>query len=58
MDELASEFDTAWKEALEWFFEPFLAFFFPHAHAGVDWSHEPEFLDKELQQVVPLAGGN
>lgn len=55
MDELASEFDTAWKEALEWFFEPFLAFFFPPAHAGIDWAREPEFLDKELQQVVPEA---
>jgi hypothetical protein len=55
VDDLASDFDTAWKEALEWFFEPFLAFFFPTAHAGIDWSRGYEFLDKELQQLVPEA---
>ena len=37
MDELASEFDTAWKQALTWFFESFLAFYFPKVHAAVDW---------------------
>ena len=55
MDDLASEFDTAWKEALEWFFEPFLEFFFPPVHGGIDWNRGYEFLDKELQQVVPEA---
>jgi hypothetical protein len=55
VDELASEFDVAWKEALEWFFEPFLAFFFPAVHGGIDWKREPTFLDKELQQLVPEA---
>ncbi len=55
MDELASEFDTAWKEALEWFFEPFLAFFFPVVHRGIDWNRGYEFMDKELQQIVPEA---
>jgi len=44
--------DSPWKEALERYFEPFLAFFFPTAHAGIDWSRAYEFLDKELQQVV------
>ncbi len=55
MDELTSDFDTAWKQALEWFFEPFLAFFFPEVHVAVDWSREPQFLDKELQKIVPEA---
>ena len=55
MDDLASEFDTAWKEALEWFFEPFLAFLFPVAHGNIDWNRGHEFLDKELQQIVPEA---
>ncbi len=55
MDEPVREFDTAWKQALEWFFEPFLGFFFPIAHADIDWSTEPEFFDKELQQIVPEA---
>jgi len=55
MDELASEFDTAWKEALEWFFEPFLAFLFPPIHGNIDWNRGYQFMDKELQQVVPEA---
>jgi hypothetical protein len=55
VDDLTSEFDIAWKEALEWFFEPFVGFFFPEIHREIDWSREPEFLDKELQQVVPEA---
>jgi hypothetical protein len=55
MSEPAAEFDGPWKEVLEWYFEPFLQFFFPPVHAGVDWSHEPAFLDKELQKIVPDA---
>jgi len=55
VDESDSEFDIAWKQALEWFFEPFLAFFFPVAHADIDWNREPVFMDKELQQIVPGA---
>lgn len=54
MDEPAA-FDGPWKEALEWFFEPFLAFFFPTVHAGIDWLRGFEFLDKELQKIVPEA---
>lgn len=46
-------FDTAWKDALEALFEPFMAFFFPEAHGDIDWSHRPEMLDKELQQITP-----
>jgi len=33
-------------------FEDFMAFFFPQAHADIDWGRGYEFLDKELQQVV------
>ena len=55
MDDLTSEFDIAWKQALEWFFEPFAGFFFAEVHREIDWSREPIFLDKELQQVVPEA---
>ncbi|MEM7131993.1 MAG: cytosolic protein [Chloroflexota bacterium] len=47
------DFDGVWKEALEIYFEEFIAFFFQDAHAGIDWSRKPEFLDKELQQVTP-----
>ncbi len=47
-----ADFDTPWKEVLELYFEPCLQFFFPAAHAQIDWSRPYEFLDKELQQVV------
>ncbi len=47
-----SDYDSPWKEALDRYFEPFVAFFFPQAHAEIDWSRGYEPLDKELQQVV------
>jgi len=52
MTEPQVDYDSAWKEVLERFFAEFTAFFFPRAHAGIDWSKGYEFLDKELQQVV------
>ncbi len=55
MDEVASDFDTAWKQAVEWFLEPFLSYFFPNVHEVVDWSRDYEFLDKELQKIMPEA---
>jgi hypothetical protein len=50
--ERPDDLDGAWKEALDRFFEPFLALLFPEAHAGIDWSRGYESLDSELQQVV------
>jgi len=47
-----SDFDNPWKDVLEYFFRDFLAFFFPEAHAAIDWSRKYESLDKELQQIV------
>ena len=47
-----ADYDSPWKEALDLYFEPFLALFFHQAHADVDWSRGYEVLDKELQQVV------
>ena len=34
------------------YFQPFLALFFPDAHAEIDWSRGYESLDQELRQVV------
>src|SRR5262249_18508080 len=48
MDDL----DSPGKEILEQGLEVFLAFRFPHVHAAIDWTRQPEFLDKELQQIV------
>jgi hypothetical protein len=53
MDVPASDFDGAWKEALERYFEPFTAFFFPQVHSEINWSRPPEFRDTELQQIAP-----
>lgn len=47
-----TDYDSPWKEVLERYFEPFMAFFFLQAHSEIDWSRGYEFLDKELQQVV------
>ncbi len=52
MTEPQSDYDSPWKEALEYYFEAFMAFFFPQAHADIAWGRGHEFLDKELQQVV------
>ena len=45
--------DNAWKDILERNFQDFLAFFFPAAHAAIDWSRGVEFLDKELEAISP-----
>ncbi len=50
-----TDYDSPWKEALDQCFEPFMAFFFPEAHAEIDWGREYELLDKELQQIAPEA---
>ncbi len=48
----SDEYDSPWKEILEQYFEDFMAFFFPKAHKGIDWSAELTFLDKELEKVM------
>lgn len=49
------DFDSPWKEALELYFPAFLALFLPDAHTEIDWSRGHEFLDKELQRLLPKA---
>ncbi len=50
-----ADYDSPWKEALDFFFEAFLELFFPQAHADIDWGRLYESLDKELQQIAPDA---
>ncbi len=50
-----SDLDTAWKETLDLYFEPFLTFLFPSAHAAINWDQSVEFLDKEFQDLIPDA---
>ncbi|MGH7173403.1 MAG: hypothetical protein ACRELG_24225, partial [Gemmataceae bacterium] len=49
---MSSDYDSPWKEALDSYFEPFLALLFPEVHRQIDWSRGYESLDKEFQQVV------
>ncbi len=49
---MADDYDSPWKEALDFYFESFLALLFAEAHTQIDWSRGWESLDKEFQQVV------
>ncbi|MUG95933.1 transposase [Scytonema sp. UIC 10036] len=47
-----ANYDESWKAAIEQYFEAFVAFFFPEAHAAIAWEKGYDFLDKEFQQIV------
>ncbi|MGO9923268.1 MAG: cytosolic protein [Isosphaeraceae bacterium] len=47
-----TDYDSPWKEALDRYFEQCMAFFFPEAHADIDWGRGYKMLDKELQPIV------
>ncbi len=49
---MADEYDSPWKEAVEHYFADFLQFYFPSAHASIDWSRPITFLEQELREVV------
>ncbi len=49
---MSADYDSPWKEALDAYFEPFVALLFPEVHPQIDWSRSYESLDKEFQQVV------
>jgi len=46
------DYDSPWKDMLEHAFPEFMAFFFPKAHAAIDWEPGHEFKNTELRQVV------
>ena len=52
MPDHAADYDNPWKEALDYYFEPFLLLVFPHIWGDIDWQRGYESLDKELQRVV------
>jgi len=54
MDISNDQYDSPWKEVIERYFPEFMAFYFPDAHAEIDWSKEHVFLDQELRAVVPV----
>ena len=49
---MADDYDSPWKEAIERHFADFLQFYFPSAHARIDWSQPIIFLEQELREVV------
>ena len=51
-----SDYDGAWKEAIRLYLRAILEKYFPAVAATVDWSHEPQWHDKELSQVLARAG--
>ena len=52
MEHQNDNYDSPWKEAIEHYFQEFIAFFFPDAYRSVDWSKEHIFLDQELRAIV------
>ena len=51
-----SDYDGVWKEALREHLAEFVEKYFPTEHAAIDWSHEPQWYDKELSQVLGQSG--
>ena len=49
---MPTDFDSPWKEALDFYFQAFLALLFPDVYREIDWSRPYESQDKEFQQVV------
>jgi len=49
------EQDSPWKEVVEDLLEDFLFTFFPEVYKEIDFSKGCEFLDKELQQIIPIS---
>lgn len=48
----ALEYDSPWKEALRLYLRSFMRLCFPLVEQAIDWRREPQFLDKELQQIA------
>ncbi len=48
-----SDFDGAWKEALDRFLAFILAFFFPDVFEDIDWTQDCESLEQELRELLP-----
>jgi len=45
--------DSSWRRILDKLLPQFLAFFFPEIHRAIDFAKGFEFLDKELQKILP-----
>ena len=50
---IKSNQDTGWKRLITKHFESFLEFFYSDIHKDIDFGKGYEFLDKELQALIP-----
>ena len=50
-----TDYDGAWKEALEVYLQPFLGLAFPAVAAAIDWNQPVQQLNTELQELVAQA---
>ena len=48
------DYDSPWKEAMDWYFEWFMHFFFPRQHALIDWTRDSDSLDSELRKIYDI----
>lgn len=55
MSTTASDYDGAWKDALDAYFPQFMALLWPKLYVRIDWAHKAVFLDKELQAIARSA---
>ena len=46
------DYDNPWKSAIDGYLPDFMAFYFPVAHANIDWNVDYESLDNELPALV------
>lgn len=51
-----SDYDSPWKEIIEFHFRDFIAFFFPVMHREIDWSKPVAFMNRELRRIAPSPG--
>lgn len=52
MNDLKTDYNTPWKEALQDYFPAFLSLCLPKLHNLIDWSQPVLSLDRELQQIT------
>lgn len=50
---IRSKADQAWKESLSLYFKEFIELCWPKAYQSIDWSKPQEFLEQELQSIMP-----
>ena len=51
-DSNKTEFDSPWKEIIEFFFPQFMEFFVPGSEKVINWNKKIKFLDKEFQKIT------